>query len=310
MEIAGFLRSNLPFQSKRRKDWVEVDAKVYQEAYRTYGGSIATHPVFLEALSGVVGISTVFLAKYENGKLLGAIPVWGAYLAGSKTVLKKAGVRGAVDLGNSEVILPLSKCHEFDIGYIGEYLSSVHKSNITNLKPMKGISLCMAKRSSLGGFSSKFLYNRRRELRNFMDGGGEVRSVEEVSNREFVRIYGVLFRKRFGKSPKGIDHLESFLHAAGPYLHGSVLFFSDKPIALQLVYRIESVHHVSVEFVNGGYDPEYGRFSPGSVLTFINTRAADEKSAQIGKPLRYSFGISDADYKMRWCTQEPVFSIK
>jgi hypothetical protein len=39
-------------------------------------------------------------------------------------------------------------------------------------------------------------------------------------------------------------------------LIGSVIFLNDAPIAIQLVYRVEAPEWISVEYINGGVDPE------------------------------------------------------
>ena len=90
-------------------------------------------------------------------------------------------------------------------------------------------------------------------------------------------------------------------------LIGSVVFLNDAPIAIQLVYRVDAPDWISVEYVNGGVDPETREFSPGSVLSFLNTQAAWEDARARNKPLRFSFGRSDREYKDRWCNPVPVF---
>jgi len=90
-------------------------------------------------------------------------------------------------------------------------------------------------------------------------------------------------------------------------LIGSVLMLGGKPIAIQLVYRVEAPGWVSVEYINGGVDPETKAFSPGSVLSFLNTQAAWEDARARNKPLRFSFGRADREYKDRWCNPVPVY---
>ena len=65
----------------------------------------------------------------------------------------------------------------------------------------------------------------------------------------------------------------------------------------------------SFEFLNAGVDPEFHKYSPGGVLTFLNTQTAHDYAAAQGKQLRYSFGRSDADYKSLWCHQVTVYKI-
>ena len=49
--------------------------------------------------------------------------------------------------------------------------------------------------------------------------------------------------------------------------------------------------------------------SLGSVLSYLNTQAAWEDARALGKPLRYSFGRADREYKDRWCHSSPVFQV-
>ena len=92
-------------------------------------------------------------------------------------------------------------------------------------------------------------------------------------------------------------------------LIGSVIFLNDAPIAIQLVYRVEAPEWISVEYINGGVDPETREFSPGSVLSFLNTQSAWEHARALNKPLRFSFGRADREYKDRWCNPVPVFTV-
>ena len=84
---------------------------------------------------------------------------------------------------------------------------------------------------------------------------------------------------------------------------------NDAPIAIQLVYRVETPQWISVEYINGGVDPETREFSPGSVLSFLNTQSAWEHARALDKPLRFSFGRADREYKDRWCHRVPVYQI-
>ena len=51
-----------------------------------------------------------------------------------------------------------------------------------------------------------------------------------------------------------------------------------------------------------GVDPQQREFSPGSVLSFINTQNAWSEARSLGKPLRYSFGRADREYKTAGAT--------
>ena len=88
-----------------------------------------------------------------------------------------------------------------------------------------------------------------------------------------------------------------------------VVTVDGEPVAIQILYRVESPKWISVEYINGGVAPENREFSPGSVLTHVNTQQAWAEAEALGKPLRYSFGRADREYKDRWCHRVPVFQV-
>ena len=293
----------------RERNWQEVDADVYAEAYQRFGGSVATHPDVITALSELTGVSTRYLAVYENDEVFGCIPVWGKYLAGSKAALKKAGKGKMVDMGNAEVILPLSPDWEEEIPFSSDFISDLHSSQITNLKASKSESISLARsyQSGENGFSKKFKYNRRRELRLLEEAGGEVVDLAELSTEDFAHHYLRLFRLRWGFDIKGGEHLATYLSKIKERMHGSFIRMNNEVIAIQLVLLAESPKWISVEYINGGVDTEYNSFSPGSVLSYVNTSSIEALADSKNKSLRFSFGKSDQEYKDRWCRRSPVF---
>jgi len=93
------------------------------------------------------------------------------------------------------------------------------------------------------------------------------------------------------------------------FMTGSLIYLADQPVAIQVLYRVEAPKWISLEYINGGVDPQNREFSPGSVLSFINTQAAWEQARALGKPLRYSFGRADREYKDRWCNRVAAYQI-
>src|SRR5690606_41711862 len=76
--------------------------------------------------------------------------------------------------------------------------------------------------------------------------------------------------------------------------HGAVRSFPTRRSS-----DLETPKWISVEYINGGVDPETREFSPGSVLSFLNTQSAWEHARALDKPLRFSFGRADREYKDR-----------
>ena len=294
------------FQGWRERGWAPVEAEVYAQAWQRYGGSVATHPQVIERLAGLAQIPVRYLGWEQGGELKGAIATWGRDLALSKDVLKRSGKKGLFDLGNAEIILPIAADAQLPLRHRARYLSTLNQGRVSTLKP-QAEQLAMARTPE--DLSKKFRYNQRRELRLLEEAGGLVRAVSEFSSVELAAIYCDLFQRRWGFPAAGAARLAEVLELLKEFLFGSVLFLNDAPIAVQLVYQVQSNEWFSAEYVNGGVDPETRAFSPGSVLSFLNTQSAWEQARAANKSLRFSFGRSDREYKERWCNPVPVFSI-
>ena len=294
------------FQGWRERGWSVVDAPAYAEAWQRFGGSVATHPQVIERLAGLAQIPVRYLAWEQAGELKACIATWGRDLALSKDVLKRSGKKGLFDLGNAEVILPAAADAQAPLRQRARYLSMLNEGRFSGLKP-QAEQLAMARTPE--ELSKKFRYNQRRELRLLEEAGGVVRPVGEFSSAELARIYCDLFLRRWGFVATGAERLAEVIELMREWLIGSVVFLNDAPIAIQLVYRVESPEWISVEYVNGGVDPETRAFSPGSVLSFLNTQSAWEQAREVGKPLRFSFGRADREYKDRWCNPVQVLCV-
>ena len=294
------------FQGWRERGWAPVEAEVYAQAWQRYGGSVATHPQVIERLAGLAQIPVRYLGWEHGGELKGAIATWGRDLALSKDVLKRSGKKGLFDLGNAEIILPIAADAQVPLRHRARYLSTLNQGRVSTLKP-QAEQLAMARTPE--DLSKKFRYNQRRELRLLEEAGGVVRAVSEFSSVELAAIYCDLFQRRWGFPAAGAARLAEVLELLKEFLFGSVLFLNDAPIAVQLVYQVQSNECFSAEYVNGGVDPETRAFSPGSVLSFLNTQSAWEQARAANKSLRFSFGRSDREYKERWCNPVPVFSV-
>jgi CelD/BcsL family acetyltransferase involved in cellulose biosynthesis len=294
------------FQGWRERGWTQIDAAAYQNAWQLYGGSVATHPMVVERLAGLAQIPVRYLGWERDGEIKAAIPTWGRSLALSKDVLKQQGKKGLFDLGNAELILPVAADVSVPVRHRGRYLSALNEGRVSTFKA-QAESLAMARTPE--ELSKKFRYNQRRELRLLEEAGGVVRPVTDFTSVELARIYCDLFQRRWGFAATGAERMAEVVELLRELLIGSVVFLNDAPIAIQLVYRVEAPEWISVEYVNGGVDPETRDFSPGSVLSFLNTQSAWEDARNLGKPLRFSFGRADREYKDRWCNPVPVFQI-
>ncbi|RDE52477.1 MAG: GNAT family N-acetyltransferase [Candidatus Accumulibacter meliphilus] len=290
----------------RERGWTEIDAAAYAAAWQRCGGSVFTHPLVVERLSALAGIPVRYLGYFSGEQLLAAIPCWGRYLALSKEVLKKRGQRGLFDLGNAEVILPIDAQARVPVRQRMRYLSELNAGRISQLKAQpEGLALARAPED----YSKKFRYNQRRERRLLEEAGGQVRQMLDFSPREQASMYADLFRRRWGFAARGHAHLAEVFALLREFMTGAILFRQEQPIAVQILYRVEAPAWISLEYINGGVDPETRDFSPGSVLSFINTQNAWADARALGKPLRFSFGRADREYKDRWCHRVPAYRI-
>ncbi|MDR1063231.1 MAG: antimicrobial resistance protein Mig-14 [Azoarcus sp.] len=293
------------FRFFRERGWTEIAAADYTDVWQRCGGSVATHPAFVERLSGLADIPMRYLGWRRDDAFVAAIPVWGRHLALSKAALKARGKKAIFDLGNAEVILPVVAGGEkIPLRHAGRYLTARHQADFIGLKRQKE-ELSLLKTAE--AFSSKFRYNQRRQLRLFMEAGGSVRPVSGFSPSELAAIYIDLFQRRWKFPAPGAATMAEVFALLHDWMRGSVLMLHGEPVAVQVLYRVESAQWVSVEYINGGIDPQAQDYSPGSVLISVNVEAAQQDAAALGKALRYSFGRAGPGYKNLWCLPEPVF---
>lgn len=293
-------------QSWRERGWRVIDASTYAEAWQRYGGSVATHPEVIERLAGLAGIPVRYLGWEKQGELIAAVPCWGRHLALSKDVLKKTGKRGLFDMGNAEIVLPVAEQAEVPVRQRMRYVSELNAGAISTLREQpEGLALAREPEA----YSKKFRYNQRREQRLLEEAGGVLRPMLDFSPSEQAAMYADLFQRRWGFEAPGKGHLQEVFTLLREFMTGSVVLLDEQPIAVQVLYRVEAPKWVSIEYINGGVDPQQRDFSPGSVLSFVNTQAAWADARALGKPLRYSFGRADREYKDRWCNRVPVYQV-
>ena len=290
----------------REHGWTSIDAADYADAWQRFGGSVATHPQVVERLAGLAGIPVRYLGWLEHGELQAALPAWGRHLALSKDVLKRHGQRGLFDLGNAEIILPAAPSVQAPLRHQARYVSVLNAEQFSTLREQpEGLALAREPEE----YSKKFRYNQRREQRLLEDAGGVIRPMLELSAVEQATIYAELFQRRWGFEATGKDHLAEVFALLREFMTGSLIYLQDQPVAIQILYRVDAPQWVSLEYINGGVDPQNREFSPGSVLSFVNTQNAWSEARALGKPLRYSFGRADREYKDRWCHRVPAFQV-
>ncbi len=267
---------------------------------------MATHPEVVARLADLAGIPVRYLGWQVDGQLQAAIATWGRHLALSKDVLKQQGKRGLFDLGNAEIILPMAAEVRVPLRHHARYLSELNAAQVIAAREQpEGLALAREPEQ----YSKKFRYNQRREQRLLEEAGGTIRPMLELTPQEQAHVYADLFQRRWGFEATGKAHLAEVFTRLREFMTGSLIYLNDEPVAIQVLYRVEAPQWVSLEYINGGVDPQQRDFSPGSVLSFVNTQNEWEHARAQGKPLRYSFGRADREYKDRWCNRVPVYQV-
>lgn len=292
------------FQFFRERGWQEIDAAAYSAAWSRYGGSVITHPEVIARLSGLAGLPVRYLGWLREGRVAAALAGWDGYLALSRDALKHFGRKRLFDLGNAEYILPAADDVQAPLRHRANYLSEVHAQQFTGISKQRE-ALMMARPPE--DLSRKFRYNQRREWRLLQDAGAMARPVHDYAADDLARIYCELFERKWGFETPGCAHITEVFALLREFMTGFVLEQEGAPIAVQVLYKAVSPRWVSVEYVNGGVAPEAEKFSPGSVLSFLNTDASWTEARLAEKELRYSFGRADRGYKERWCRPVPVY---
>lgn len=297
----------------RNRSWQSADEVTYRAVHGLYGGSVITHPDFIVAATELAAVPLHYLVSREtddNGIPLAAVATWGEYVAGTKKAVQSFDVRERIDLGQSEVILPMAANYHGTLGYRCEYLSGLHQNNIGNARPMSS-AIALAKGVSLGEntISAKSRNSLKRRLKKFEAEGGEVTTVKELSAEKLADVYRHLFGLRWGKLPMANDNLEVIFRELNRFLTGNLLMMNGEPVAVQILYSALSVNYLSVEYINGGMSPEHNNLSPGTILHYLNILAAEQRAKSEGVSLRYSFGRLDTDYKKRWCEAVPALKL-
>ncbi|PKL97601.1 MAG: GNAT family N-acetyltransferase, partial [Gammaproteobacteria bacterium HGW-Gammaproteobacteria-9] len=242
----------------RERGWTPISAADYAEAWSRFGGSVATHPDVVARLADLAGIPVRYLGWWVDGQLKAAMPTWGRHLALSKDVLKKRGQRGLFDLGNAEIILPIAQDARVQVQHSMGYVSELNAAQITSLREQpEGLALAREPEQ----YSKKFRYNQRREQRLLEEAGGVIQPMLELTAQEQARIYADLFLRRWGFEATGKEHLAEVFSRLREFMTGSLIYLNDEPVAIQVLYRVEAPQWVSLEYINGGVDPQQRDFS-------------------------------------------------
>ena len=296
--------------------WKTISAGEYKVIFERFGGSFAVHPDVVAVVASLANRSVRYVGLAREGRFIAAVPLWGEHIVATTLALEHYGGQNLIDVGDSEVILPVAEDQTIAIPFEAQMISSLHANNIANIeleiwdRGDPSGSMMIAK--SIGKHSGETKRRRRRETRRFLEFGGRFHPISELSVDEVVEIFTMLYKKRRGKSVilNGFDRLSTVFRELKHMMRGDILLFGDHPVAMELLYGHETPRWLLINGVQRVSDPEFWSHSVGSVLTFRNLEQLENEARVRNKTLRYCHGWNDAPYKAAWAFAEHSYRLK
>jgi hypothetical protein len=302
--------------------WRTISAQDYQFAFERFGGSFAVHPRVVDLVCALADRPARYMGLECGTKIVAAAPLWGERVLATRQALEAYDASFLIDVGDAEVVLPVASDVRIELPFEASPLSSLHVDNIVNLErdscaypgreTISRMALAKGLRAGSCRQSAKSKKRRRLQIRRFEELGGVFHPLREFSADELAAVYRRLYRKRWGEGAflLGEDHLRIVFRELGDMLFGDMLLFQDRPVAMELVYKIETSRWLLANGVQAGYDPEFDAHSIGSILLYHNLERLEEEAIAGGRTLRYSLGWSDAPYKTFWTYEEPAWRLR
>ena len=301
----------LSFGRKRREAWATISAAEYSAAFDEFGGSFATHPRVVSLVEKLAERPVRYLGLAEGDRLVAAVPLWGAHVVATTRALRYYRASHLIDVGDCEVVLPVAADSAVDVPFAGNLISPLNARNVTNVRRDPRLGLMLAKGLRVGeqrrtGESQSKL---RRSLRRFKEAGGTAHPVGVLAPEEVATLFARFFERKWGIAPRGTELLPVVLSELQDMLAGNVLYFGDRPVAIHLLYKVETSQWLIANGVSQGADPEFAKVPLGSLLTYLNLESLETEAIERNKPLRYNFGLSKDEYKSMWCYEIPAYRL-
>ena len=238
----------------------------------------------------------------QGGEPVAALPLWGRHVVGTPAALEFRGAHLLMDFGEPEVVLPIAPGARIRLPFIADMLSDLHEDMIERLERERRSTLTLAKgiAASPQRFSGRNVKNLRRKLRHIVEAGARFEPVTSFSPREIVDMFSRLHGHRWGAPPPAAGTLPIVIAELHDMLGGDVMLIGDRPAAFELTYKHDTPRWLFANGVQAGWDLEFSDHSPGSLLLFHNLRKYEAEATAAGKPLRYSFGWNNQNYKKLW----------
>jgi len=281
--------------------WQSSTIDFYAQAFKKYGGSVAAHPDVLSFMMEHSELPIEFFHKTVADNIIGA-----CFCGKSGQIEHPCG--NNYPFSYDEIILPIERKSRVFLPVKSKKLSLVHQKNLLNtlFEPFNKRKVFQAKTV----FSAKSQKNRRNELNRFQKAGGKVIPASAFSVDTLYDIYQSLFHARWQGELSSYpnDNLYASLRHLKHLIFGNVLMMKDVPCAYDLIFHTTTPKWIDFDVPNGGYDPAFAEFSPGSVLMWTNICDAIHLCYQSDKTMRFSIGQADRrwEYKSRWGEPHPL----
>ncbi|WP_340618829.1 hypothetical protein [Xenorhabdus entomophaga] len=285
--------------------WKKASFDNYVEAYNLYGGGISTSPEVLQFLHYRFNFNEKYFVKTDdNDNILAAVCVWNSnYLAGDPNVFHE--FYNPYPVCPNEIIFPIKQGHKCVLPFKSKFLSSKNATSVLNSFHMVNANreICFVKKSS-----GKTVNTRNRELKKFLNNGGSIINILDITTDEFVDIYDELFfmRRQIHIDKKAIKEL---LDEIPTLKFGNLLFWNNRPAAVQFVIKKQCINWINFDFVNIGRNMNLQDSSIGTIAMWVNVRDAMALSEKEKVEMRFSFGRPTFDYKDRWCVREKLYRV-
>lgn len=261
--------------------------------------SVAYAPEFVEYSFARLGIKPKLVARRDKyGSLIAAFPSLYRMVfpnAAHQWLLGKR-YHQLGDIGRPESLFPVlctNKAPLFGLGgHFSPTTSVLLQGRVAPFGSKTLRSVSIAKKSDHKRLSAK--------AKAFFANGGEVHYSESMSPNEFADIYLDLHCKRWNYDIQDQVHVKAKILALYDHVDGVVITSDKVPVAAQLCYKHTGRNIHYVDFINCGVVKEDSKTSFGSIMLLMSVRRAEDKAAELGKVLRYSFGFNNGAYKDRW----------
>ena len=113
--------------------WKTISAEEYSLAFQRFGGSFAVHPRVVALVASLAKRPARYAGLRRSQELVAAVPLWGEHVVATHDALKFYGERRLLDIGESEVVLPVAENVRINVPFTASMISNLHVNNIINI---------------------------------------------------------------------------------------------------------------------------------------------------------------------------------